>query len=216
MASELDSESLSTLWKISFKREASTVEEYVTTSCTKLCPSFLFSKEISINGDFSKKKFPKFSDHLLKKLRKVSLLRENLHFNAETAIFLWPALVAPSGRGAGLGRDWLRADLVVLWRALGRAPVRLAVKAARGRRRGAVARGALGTLGLGRPESRGPLARTWGTDDKGTDSEYPCINSCKISIFISAKVIQCISCISSFIQSQYPGKISLMISSLIS
>ena len=41
---------------------------------------------------------------------------------------------------------------------------------------------------------------------------YPSIQSCKISTFISPKVIQCKSCISSFIQVQYPGKIFLMIS----
>ncbi len=41
---------------------------------------------------------------------------------------------------------------------------------------------------------------------------YPCIYSCKISIFISAKVTQCISCISSFIQVQYAYWYPTMIS----
>jgi hypothetical protein len=46
------------------------------------------------------------------------------------------------------------------WRACGRAQARLGVKAAGGRWLEAVARGAQGTLGLGRPETRGPLAGT--------------------------------------------------------
>jgi hypothetical protein len=66
----------------------------------------------------------------------------------------------PLWRRRGPGRDRLRADPLVRWRALGRARARLGVKAAGGQRCGAVARGALGTLGLGRPESRGPLVRT--------------------------------------------------------
>jgi hypothetical protein len=52
------------------------------------------------------------------------------------------------------------SGLVVRWMALGQARAQLGVKAAGGRWRGAVARGAPGTLGLGRSESRGPLART--------------------------------------------------------
>ncbi len=38
-ASEVDSESLSTLRETIFKREASSVEGYVTPSCTKIRPS---------------------------------------------------------------------------------------------------------------------------------------------------------------------------------
>ena len=69
---------------------------------------------------------------------------------------------APCGGGAGLGRDRLRADPAARWRALGRARARLVVKAAGGRRRGAVVRRGPGTLGLGwlEPRNRGPLDGT--------------------------------------------------------
>jgi hypothetical protein len=43
-------------------------------------------------------------------------------------------------------------------------------------------------------------------------ARYPCSYPCKISMFISAKVIPCISCYIFFTQVQYPGKISLLIS----
>ncbi len=46
------------------------------------------------------------------------------------------------------------------WRVFGLAQARLGVKAAGGRWLGAVTLGALGTLGLGRQETRGPLAGT--------------------------------------------------------
>jgi hypothetical protein len=73
--------------------------------------------------------------------------------------FLLASARSPCGGGAGLGWDRARADLMVRWRALGRAQARLGAMAAGGRWFGAVARGA-GTLRLGRPKTRGPLAGT--------------------------------------------------------
>ncbi len=63
---------------------------------------------------------------------------------------------SPCGGGAGLGH----CRLMVRWMALGRAQARLGAMAAGGLWLWAVARGAPGTLRLGRPKTRGPLAGT--------------------------------------------------------
>ncbi len=82
---------------------------------------------------------------------------------------------SPCGGGTGLGRDRLRADPIARWpgRACGRAHARLGAKAAGGQWLGEVARGAPGTLRLGRPKTRAyehevtTACGPWRTDSDG-------------------------------------------------
>jgi hypothetical protein len=61
-ASELDSESLSTLRKIIFKRDASSVEGYVTPSCTEMRVSVRILRKSGKIWELSKKFLRNFLD----------------------------------------------------------------------------------------------------------------------------------------------------------